>query len=718
MTVSRWQTLGTLALASSLLTATAFAANPKSASKVKTSSTKSMNSNVPADPYLWLEDVEGERQLAWVRERNKSVESLTSTAEFKKLEADILAQLDSKAKIPGVGKIGEFYYNLWKDETNPRGLWRRTTLEEFRKSEPKWETVLDLDALGKAENVNWVYKGADCPPPYNRCLVELSRGGADAVEIREFDLNTRTFIKDGFRLPEAKGGMTYMDADTVFVSTDFGPGSMSPSGYPRIVKIWKRGTPLNVAKTVYEAGVKDMAAGATHDFTPGYERNFVYRVPDFYSTELFELTKAGKLVKVEAPDSAEKSVVRDWLLIKPREDYKVGTTVYPAGSLIAANYDQFKAGKREFKVLFTPDAQTALQSFTATRNYLVLGTLQDVKSRLTVLKIPQAGQSDWQQVDQPGIPAIGDVSVSAVDALESDALWMTSTDFLSPTTLSWLDVGSLPIALKSNPMFWDGSNYQVKQEFATSNDGTKIPYFIVMHKDTKLDSKNPTLLYGYGGFEVPMLPAYSGTRGVAWLDKGGVFVLANIRGGGEYGPNWHQSVIKQNRHKVYEDFSSVAKHLVLTGVTSSEHLGAMGGSNGGLLTGNMLTQYPELFGAIVIQVPLLDMYRYSQLLAGNSWMAEYGDPQTKDWEFIRTFSPYHLFDAKRAYPPTLFTTSTRDDRVHPAHARKMMAKMLEAGKTAYYYENIEGGHGGAANNAQAAHMWALSYTFLWNELSK
>jgi prolyl oligopeptidase len=239
-----------------------------------------------------------------------------------------------------------------------------------------------------------------------------------------------------------------------------------------------------------------------------------------------------------------------------------------------------------------------------------------------------------------------------------------------------------------------------------------------MHKDTKLDSKNPTLLYGYGGFEVPMLPAYSGTRGVAWLDKGGVFVLANIRGGGEYGPNWHQSVIKQNRHKVYEDFSSVAKHLVLTGVTSSEHLGAMGGSNGGLLTGNMLTQYPELFGAIVIQVPLLDMYRYSQLLAGNSWMAEYGDPQTKDWEFIRSFSPYHLFDAKRAYPPTLFTTSTRDDRVHPAHARKMMAKMLEAGKTAYYYENIEGGHGGAANNAQAAHMWALSYTFLWNELSK
>lgn len=606
MKVSRWQTVGMLALASSLLTATALAATPKSTAKAAASSGKSMNSNAPSDPYLWLEDVEGERQLAWVRERNKSVEPLTSTAEFKQLEAGILAQLDSKAKIPGVEKIGEYYYNLWKDESNPRGLWRRTTLEEFRKAEPKWEPVLDLDALGKAENTNWVYKGSDCPPPYNRCLVQLSRGGADAVEIREFDLNTRTFIKDGFRLPEAKGSMSYIDADTAFVSTDFGPGSMTPSGYPRIVKIWKRGTPLSAAKTVFEAGVKDMTAGATHDFTPGYERSFVYRMPDFYSSELFELNKAGKPVKIGAPDSAEKSVIRDWLLIKPREDYKVGKTVYPAGSLIATNYDQFMAGKREFKVLFTPDAHTALQGFSATRNYLVLSTLNDVKSRLTVLKVPQAGASDWEQVDQPGIPAFGDVSVSAVDALDSDALWMTSTDFLSPTTLSWMDVGSVPVPLKSNPLFWDGSNYEVRQEFATSKDGTRIPYFIVMRRGTKLDGKNPTLLNGYGGFEVPMLPAYSGTRGIAWLDKGGVFVLANIRGGGEYGPNWHQSVIKQNRHKVYEDFSSVAKHLILTGVTSPEHLGAIGGSNGGLLTGNMLTQYPELFGAIVIQVPLLD----------------------------------------------------------------------------------------------------------------
>lgn len=700
------------ALLMALGAGTAFAQTKQSKS-VK--SAKPMSAT-PADPYLWLEDVEGAKQLEWVREQNHTTDKYTQSAEFKALQKTILAQLDSKDKIPGVSKIGEHYYNLWTDEANPRGLWRRTTLDEYRKASPAWETVIDFDALGKAENVNWVFKGASCPRPYNRCLVNLSRGGADAVEVREFDLNTKQFIADGFRLPEAKGSMSYIDADTAFVSTDFGPGSMTLSGYPRIVKIWKRGTPLSAAKTVYEIPAKDMAVGAGHDWTPGFERNFVTRMIDFYTNETFELMDDGKLVKIDAPDSSEKSVVKDWLLLRPRFEYTAGGKTFPAGSLIAMDYVDFQGGKRDFVALYTPDANSSLQGFTTTKDNLVLNVLRDVKSQLTVLKIPGKGNNVWTSVDQPGIPQFGTVGVGAVDDETSNELWMTSTDFLNPTTLSLLDIGSEPVKLKSNPVLWDSANYDVTQNFAVSKDGTKIPYFIVKHKDTKLDGTNPTLLYGYGGFEVSMLPSYSGGNGKGWLEKGGVYVLANIRGGGEYGPNWHQSVIKANRHKVYEDFSGVAKDLIARKITSPKHLGVMGGSNGGLLTGNMLTQYPELFGAIVIQVPLLDMQRYHKLLAGNSWMAEYGDPDTADWKFIQTFSPYQLFDAKRKYPATLFTTSTRDDRVHPGHARKMMAKMVAAGKEAYYYENIEGGHGGAATNDQRAFMTALAYTFLWDQL--
>ena len=683
-----------------------------------TNNAKSANAMTatPADPYLWLEDVEGAKQLEWVREQNKSVEKYTQTPEFKRLQSDILAMMDSKEKIPGARKLGDRYYNLWNDETNPRGLWRRTTLDEYRKPNPQWETVLDLDALGKAENVNWIMKNVDCPPPYDRCLIELSRGGADAVVVREFDLNTKSFVADGFTLPEAKGSVRYLDKDTVFVSTDFGPGSMTLSGYPRMVKVWKRGTPLSSATSVYEVAEKDMMASAGHDWQNG--RNFVYRVPDFYTNEVFEMGADHKLTKIPAPDTAEKTVVGDWLLIKPRFDYTVNGKTHKTGSLIATPYADFMAGKSAFVTLFEPDAKTSLSGFSATKNYLVINTLRDVKNELHVLKMPAKGETVWAEVEQPGIPKFGSVSVGAVDPMNSDDLWMMVSDFLNPDSLSMFEIGKAPEKLKSNPVFFNSADMVVSQEFATSKDGTKIPYFIVRNKNTPMNGKNPTLLYGYGGFEVSMTPGYSGWLGKGWLEKGGVYVLANIRGGGEYGPAWHQAVVKENRHKVYEDFSAVAKDLIANKVTSAKHLGTQGGSNGGLLTGNMLTQYPELFGAVVIQVPLLDMQRYHKLLAGNSWMAEYGDPDTSDWSFIKGFSPYHLFDAKKKYPPVLFTTSTRDDRVHPGHARKMMAKMNAANKEAYYYENIEGGHGGAATNEQNAHMRALAYSFLWNELSK
>lgn len=672
----------------------------------------------PSDPYLWLEDVTGERALVWVREQNAKAEAeLAATPEFKRLEADIRAILDSDEKIPAVEKIGPYYYNFWKDRNHERGLWRRTTLEEYRKPNPKWETVLDLDALNKAEGENWVWHGADClKPKYERCLIALSRGGADADVTREFDLTTKTWIKDGFFRPEAKGGLQWIDENRVYVFTDFGAGSMTESGYPRIVKEWTRGTPIEAARTVYEGTAQDMYIAAFHDHTPGWERDFVSRTIAFYNDELYLRGADGTLTRIDAPNSANKSVHKEWLLLELREPYQAGGRTFPAGSLIAARFDDFMAGKRAFEVLFEPTERTSLASYTWTRNHLVLNVLEDVKNRLSVLT---PGAKGWTRSAFAGAPEFGTVSVSAVDPDESDAVWLTVTDYLTPTTLSLAEIGQAPEVLKRMPTFFDASKHVIEQHFATSKDGTRVPYFLVRPKELKPDGTAPTLLYGYGGFEVPLLPAYSGGVGKGWIEKGGVYVVANIRGGGEYGPRWHQAALKANRHKAYEDFAAVAQDLIARRITSPQHLGIQGGSNGGLLMGNMLTRYPELFGAVVVQVPLLDMQRYHKLLAGASWMAEYGNPdKPEEWAFIRTFSPYHLVRKDGKYPPVLFMTSTRDDRVHPGHARKMMARMKEWGFDVRYYENIEGGHGGAANNAQAAHMAALAYTFLWQQLAK
>jgi prolyl oligopeptidase len=673
-----------------------------------------------ADPYLWLEDVTGDKALGWARQQNARTDAeLAAGPEFAKLQSDFLAILDSKAKIPDVEKIGDHYYNFWKDAQHQRGLWRRTTLEEYRKPEPQWETVIDLDALNKAEGENWVWHGADCfKPEYKRCLVALSRGGADADVTREFDLTTKQWVQDGFFRPESKGALGWIDDDTVYVFTDFGEGSMTSSGYPRIVKQWKRGTPLESATVVYEGKPDDMYIGASHDNTPGFERDFIGRTLAFYNDELYLRRKDGTLAKVDAPNSMRKAPYREWLFLQPRDDWTVGGATYKAGSLLVSRFDDYMAGKRDIEVLFEPTATTSLEDFTMTRHHLVLTVLDDVKNKLFLL-----GHGDDGWTSSPlavGSLDFGTTSVEAVDADDSDLVWIRVTDFLTPTTLMLANPGQ-PDAievLKSMPAFFDNSKDVIEQHFAVSEDGTRIPYFMVRPKDLKYDGSAPTLLYGYGGFEISLTPAYSGTVGKGWLEQGGVYVVANIRGGGEYGPRWHQAALKQNRHKAYEDFAAVAKDLTAHRVTSREHLGIMGGSNGGLLVGNMLTQYPELFGAVVVQVPLLDMKRYSHLLAGASWMAEYGDPDTDDWNYIKTFSPYQLFDPAKDYPPTFIWTTTRDDRVHPGHARKMAAKMLAADKDVRYYENTEGGHGAGATNAQQAHVWALTYRFLWNELAK
>lgn len=678
--------------------------------------TKVSDVTLEEDPYLWLEDVTGDRALDWVRVRNAKAQAHFDTDPgFVKLKDDLLTILDSDERIPFVSKHGDYYYNFWRDKKNERGLWRRTTLEEYRKPNPTWDVLLDLDELAKAEGENWVWDGASLlRPKYDLALIDLSRGGADASVTREFNLETRKFVDNGFQRPEAKGGMNWIDRDNVFVYTDFGDGSMTSSGYPRIAKRWQRGTPLGDAKVVYEGKDADMYIAAQHDDSPGYERNFVSRTLAFYNDELYVLTDDAKLTKIDVPNSVNKSVFHDYLLLELREPWEVGGQNFKAGSLLTTNFDAFLAGKRQFDVAFEPTDNTSLASFATTRDHVLLNVLEDVKNRVYVLSKSETG---WKREKLAGAPEFADVSVSAVDPEESNAYWMTSSDYLTPTTLYHGEIGGQPQQLKQLSAQFDASGLKVSQHFATSADGTKIPYFMVAPSDLKMDGSTPTLLYGYGGFEISLTPGYNPSVGRAWLSQGRVYVVANIRGGGEYGPRWHQAALKQNRLRAYEDFAAVGEDLIARKVTSREHLGIQGGSNGGLLVGNMIALYPQLFQAAVCQVPLLDMRRYHLLLAGASWMAEYGDPDSAgEWDFIQRYSPYQKISQGQTYPAVLFTTSTRDDRVHPGHARKMMAKMEALGQDVTYYENIEGGHGGAANNRQRAYMQALAYWFLGQRL--
>lgn len=668
------------------------------------------------DRYLWLEDVEAERALDWVKAQNSiTLQHLEADPDHARLREDLLAILDSRERIPFVTRHGDFLYNFWRDQRNPRGLWRRTTLSEYRRPDPDWDVLIDLDALAADEQENWVWSGVTVlKPDCTRALVALSRGGADATTTREFDLQDRTWVKDGFVRPEAKGSLEWIDQDHVFVQTDFGPGSLTTSGYPRITKRWTRGTPLADAQTVFETQPDDMTVSAFHDDSPGFERDFVRRSIAFYSNELYFLRGNNDLIKLDVPNSAEKRIFQRYAALELRDAWTVSDRTYPAGALLVGLFDDLMAGDPHFEMVFEPSSTTALVDFAFTRDHLLINVLEDVKHRIFVLTPETPG---WKKRPLEDIPALGRVDISAVDADKSNEYFLTTTDYLTPTTLSFGEIGRPPETLKSMPRFFNAEGLAIRQHFAMSRDGTKVPYFLVGPKDLPLTGDHPTLLYGYGGFEISLLPQYSGSVGRGWLSQGGVYVVANIRGGGEYGPRWHQAALKANRLRAYEDFAAVAQDLIARQITSPRRLGIQGGSNGGLLVGNMITRYPELFHAAVCQVPLLDMQRYNKLLAGASWMAEYGDPdRPEDWGFMRHFSPYQNVKPDVKSPAVLFTTSTRDDRVHPGHARKMMAKMQEQGHSVWYYENIEGGHGGAANNQQTATMQALAYTFLKRQL--
>jgi len=672
------------------------------------------------DPWLWLEEVQGDKALAWVREHNaRTRQQLEAWPGFADTRQRILDVLDSRDRIPAIARRGGFVYNFWQDAEHPRGLWRRCTLDDYRQPQPAWDIVLDLDALGRAEGENWVWGGAVClGPDYQRCLLRLSRGGADAQVIREFDIGTRSFVAGGFHLPEAKSEVAWADGDTLYVGTDFGEGSLTDSGYPRIIKRWTRGQPLGEAVTVFEAQRSDVAAGVSVDLTPGYERTLFTRAPDFFSSE-DTLLVAGQLQKLDKPADAQLSFWYGQVLLALRSDWGR----WPSGALLASDAQAYLAGRAQWHALFTPTATRSLAGTTLLRHTVLLELLDNVAGRLEEQRLD--GRT-WQRREVQA-PFPGTLHAQSLhdpwvryDPLGESYL-LSYTDFLTPESLLLGRAGSdAREPLKSRPAFFDATGMRVEQRFATSKDGTRVPYFVVWPKGATADGDNPTLLYGYGGFEVPLQPSYSGGFGSAWYGRGGVQVVANIRGGGEFGPAWHQAALKGKRQNAYDDFIAVAEDLVAQAITNPQRLAIQGGSNGGLLVGAVMLQRPDLFRAVVCQVPLLDMRRYHRLLAGASWMGEYGDPDKPDqWAWISRYSPYqNVPPAGTRLPAVLFTTSTRDDRVHPGHARKMAARLRELGHEAWLYENIEGGHGGAADNKQRADMLALEFAFLWQQLGR
>lgn len=672
-----------------------------------------------ADPFLWLEDVEGDRALAWVKAQNeRSLSVLQADRRYPGLEAASLSILEAQDRIPMPGFQAGQVFNFWQDQVAVRGVMRRTTLDSYAKASPAWETVLDIDALSKAENANWVYKGATClQPAETRCLVELSEGGKDAVEVREFDVATKSFVQNGFHLSAGKQNVDWLDADTLYVARDWGPGTMTESGYPYIVKVWKRGTPVEQATELFRGQPTDVAAGA------GFWRDedgklvgIIYaRYTSFFETEFSVATDAGPAPLPFPHKSSLRAMVGRQLVVSLDEDWTWQGKTWTKGTLLSFAFDDLKMNPSTARatLIYTPGPRESVEQVATTRNLLLLAVYDNVIGGLQSFRFD--GKA-WHR-RKLGLPSNATIGVVSTRN-EDDTVFVNVAGFLEPDSLYVGDAAKDDFRrVKSLPARFDASRFKVEQHEATSTDGARIPYFIVHSKDMKLDGRNPTLLYAYGGFQVSMTPSYSGTIGKLWLERGGVYVLANIRGGGEFGPAWHDAGLKTKRQIIYDDFTAVARDLVARGITTSRHLGIEGGSNGGLLMGVELTQHPELWNAVVVQVPLLDMLRYHKLLAGASWVGEYGNPDDPvEGAFLRKISPYHNLKPDVTYPEPFFVTSSKDDRVHPGHARKMAAKMEAMGLPFLYYENIDGGHAAAANQRERAKRIALEFTYLTRKL--
>ncbi len=669
------------------------------------------------DPHLWLEDIEGKTAIDWVKERNKtSLAELQGDPRYEPLHQEMRVILNAQDKIAWPTWRGGWIYNFWQDAEHVRGLWRRATLAEYRKKDPKWDLVLDFDKLGKDEGESWVNKGAECQARRpERCLLNLSRGGKDAVVVREFDVALSTWVPGGFVLPEAKHRVEWLTNDEVLVGSDFGPGTLTKSGYPRTVRRWARGTSVSSAPVVFEGLESDVSVDAGSYENEGGRLVIITVSKTFFETEYHRMTPDGTFRRLALPLDTE---IQDWhgsrLFVRLLKDWTVDGETRKAGTLIAVPDDAYdeKGLTGKVETVYFPNSRSSLESAFFAGGTLHLLILENVVTRLYTAEREGAA---WTRRLVP-LPDNGTVGIAASDPFRSE-LFVTYTSFLVPSTLSMIaKPGAAIEPLKSLPPRFKADGLVATQLEATSADGTKVPYFLVRRKDAPLDGTTPTLLYGYGGFQVVYGPFYLETAGKAWLERGGAYALAGIRGGGEFGPAWHQAALKKNRPRAYEDFEAVAQDMISRKLTSSRRLGIMGGSNGGLLVGAAMTRKPELYRAVVCQVPLLDMMRYHKLLAGASWMGEYGDPEGEEREAIRGYSPYQNLKKGVAYPRAFFVTSTKDDRVHPGHARKMVARLREFGNDPLYYENIEGGHGGSADLEQRARRTSLEYSYLYRSL--
>ena len=671
--------------------------------------------NAQEDKYLWLEEVDGEKALEFVNKQNKAtLEQLSAEKDYKSIYDKSLEIYNSSEKIAYPSIRGKFVYNFWKDKNHERGIWRRCLLTDYSNGKLNWETLLDIDELSKKDNKKWVFKGASgLYPSYNKFLIQLSNGGGDAVVIKEFDADKKQFIENGFQMDEAKGWANYVDENTVVISTDFGNETMTTSGYPRQTKLWKRGTALKDAQLINEIQPSDVGAfnGVFHDENKSYVS--INRVMTSFTSQKF-IWIDNKIIALDLQDDCNISgILKNQLIVQLKSDWKVAAQNYKSGSVLSLNFTELLKGKKEIQLIIEPDQFSSISEIATTKNHLLINILSNVTSQLYIFSL---NNEKWtnQKVEAPDY---GTISLNSTNEF-SDDYFFSFENFIIPSTLYSADANTNTFKIsKSLPSYFDANKYSVKQFKVKSKDGTLVPYFMVAAKNIKLDGTNPTLIYAYGGFEISSQPFYSGVFGTAWLDKGGVFILANIRGGGEFGPKWHQDGLKEKRQNVFNDLYAVSEDLITRKVTSSKHLGIMGGSNGGLLVGVALTQRPELYNAIVCEVPLLDMQRYNKLLAGASWMGEYGNPDIpEEWEYIKKYSPYQNLKAGMNYPEVFFTTSTRDDRVHPGHARKMEAKMNDMGYKTFYYENMEGGHAGSSTNDQSAKLNGLLFSYLLKKL--
>jgi prolyl oligopeptidase len=666
------------------------------------------------DPYIWLEDVHGEKPLAWVKEQNaKSLAVLKADPRYQSNYDFILKVLDAKDRIPYGNLDHQFVFNFWQDAEHPKGVWRRTTIADYASAEPKWDILIDVDKLAADENENWVWKGEQCSPALTRCLINLSRGGGDAVVVREFDLKTKAFVKDGFFLKEAKSDVALVDDDTVMFGTDFGPGSLTTSGYPRIVKIWHRGEKIEDAKTLVEGKESDVGISPTVLRNGDQSLSLIVNAPSFFEQEYYVAGSEGAWRKMPLiPTTAQlQGFYKNNLLFTLREDWTPpGGKKIAKGSLIATPVIVPGAKKAAVAVIFTPGARSSIDAVATGRDAVYVSIYDNVVGSAHAFRFADGKWSN-KKLD---LPSGGSAHIISANDFGPEA-YFSYESFLKPSTLYADDGSDAPKEIKALPPRFNASGLQTVQYEAKSKDGTKIPYFVVRRGDVK--GPTPTILYGYGGFQISETPSYSERFGKLWETQGGTFVLANIRGGGEFGPAWHEAALKYHRQRAFDDFAAVAADLIKRKITTPAQLGIMGGSNGGLLVSTVMTQHPELLGAVVCQVPLIDMLAYTHIGAGASWIAEYGDPaDPKMAAYIRTYSPYQNVSAKKTYPPVFFVTATSDDRVTPVHARKMAARMMEQGHSVMFYENTDGGHAAAANHKQAAEMWALSFVYLAREL--